>query len=321
MLKPLILFTGFFASGKTTRVRNLVSRLASHGIFSDVIINDFIDARIDASSMGDSASSVTEISAGCACCESIDELAGICKSTQKADGDLVLIEINGASDPLAILEALTLWEEHIPFSSRIQINLVDLRNWGRRGEWNPLEFNQMETATFWLPTHTDEVGGDRVDEVRQSILKIAPDSIELNSDSLLKLAERAVCGLPPKVGTRDSLAKRNFSSAHELSHQFGGCKFPLPSKVPRRAMEKLFSRLPESIIRAKAVVKLTDSPGKRWLFQRAGSKRLPEPVPIAETIPIPSSLLCISPRKIDQEEILHLLVQCFGDEAAQVGRK
>jgi len=70
-----------------------------------VILNDITNAQLDAASINTNhASSIVPLSASCACCESLEELMALCKTASSGKGDLLVLELNGTADPLAIIE-------------------------------------------------------------------------------------------------------------------------------------------------------------------------------------------------------------------------
>ena len=106
--KPFLLITGFLGAGKTTLLRRLLHELNPRNIQADVILNDFSNADIDVASLNPSLlSSVEPLAAGCACCESLDELVQLCRKASIGKGDLLLVELNGTADPLVLLETFT----------------------------------------------------------------------------------------------------------------------------------------------------------------------------------------------------------------------
>ena len=93
------------------------------------------------------------LAAGCACCDSLEELVQLCKTASNAKGDLLLVELNGTADPLVLLETFTLMEKRLAFFPRYQVCVIDARYWGKRDEFEILERRQLETAGFWYISH------------------------------------------------------------------------------------------------------------------------------------------------------------------------
>ena len=69
--------------------------------------------------------------------------------------------------------------------------------------------------------------------------------------------------------------------AHALSHRFTGCQIPLPDRYRTIAVVRFLEALPDEVVRAKALVKLTEAPGCRWLFERTGRHPVTEPIEVS----------------------------------------
>lgn len=308
--RPLLLVAGFLGAGKTTLIRTLLTRLSRSGVRADVILNDIANADLDAASIeADQAASITPLAASCACCESLEELVTICGTAARGTGDLLLIELNGTADPLGLLESFTLLKDHFPFSPMVLVCVIDVRHWGERGELTLLERRQMEGAGLHLLSHTDQAGRRRVEA---TIGKEFPDSRQVSAK---RLADALMTGSPLPAAIPDQLrspaSERGRDEVHLLSHQVKGCQISLPPKVRRTAIERLLSRLPDGVLRAKALVKLVEEPGTRWLFEKSGCEVSPSPIPVPGITRLPSSLLCVG-LQLDPEPIRTLVANEFG---------
>ncbi|MEM7600831.1 MAG: GTP-binding protein [Verrucomicrobiota bacterium] len=324
--KPLLFITGFLGTGKTTLLRELILEMSSRGYRADVILNDFANAEIDAATLDASVASIAPIAASCACCESLDELVTLCRTAAAGEGDFLLIELNGTADPLSLLEAFTLMESKIPFFPRMQVCTIDVRLWGLRGDLAALELRQLETAAFWRPTHVDEVGEVSLALVKGEV-KVANPQVEEGSvyrladeierELLEKAMPKALFDEKSPAGlAKAELARRN-DSVHRLSHRFSGVQVVLPGKVRRASVEQLLNGLPPWVLRAKALVKLVEEPGSRWLFERSGTDPLFPPIEVPDISRVAPSLVCIG-AKLDPEEIKEHVRRQFGELATPV---
>lgn len=316
--KPLLFITGFLGAGKTTLLREMILEFKARDIRADVILNDFANAEIDAATIDQTVATVAPIAASCACCESLDELVALCGAAATGEGDVLLIELNGTADPLAILESFTLIADKLPFFPRLQVSVVDARHWERRGEWSPLERRQVETAGFWLPTHTDAIEQSRLREVELGVGKIAPFATATTAKQLSELLgteltteESASPAIPQSTLPR--LSRKN-DDVHALSHRFTGCQVQLPSPIERDQMEQLMRNLPDWVYRAKALAELSGHPGQRWLFERSGNDPLPPPLSVNEIKRVPCSLVCIGPR-LDADQLRKMVYEQLCAEA------
>ncbi len=321
--RPLLLVAGFLGAGKTTLIRGLLADLSRAGMSADVILNDIANAELDAASIDPGqAASISPLAASCACCESLDELVALCGTAARGVGDLLLIELNGTADPLGILESFVLLEERLPFLPMLQVCVVDVRHWGERGELTPLERRQMEAAGLHVLSHTDQADRADVRRVEAAIGDAFPDSRRVTAE---QLAGALVTKSPPALPVHDPLRVGASSTGlrppangrvrddvHLLSHRVKGCQIPLPPKVHRAAIERLLDRLPDGVLRAKALVKLVDAPGSRWLFERSGNEVSPSPIPVPGITHLSPSLLCMG-LQLDPGRITTLVSDAFGN--------
>lgn len=327
--KPLLLITGFLGAGKTTLLRRLLTDLQQNNYKADVILNDFANAEIDSATIDPSfTTSLVPLAAGCACCESLDELVLLCRSASQGKGDLVLIELNGTADPLPLLETFTLLEDRLKFFPRLQVCVIDARHWEERSEYNDLERQQLETASFWYLSHNKEVSENRLSRIRKKIRMAAPHSSEIQAEELIQIlsieAERSKSS-PPEVTSysisqpnrkidEHKLEKNQLShindDAHQLSHRFSGYTVPLPHTVSSSAMKQLMDMIPDWVLRAKALVTMPENPSSRWLFEKVGKETIPNPMAIHDLPNTPSSLMCIGP-KLNPEKLDKIVESIF----------
>lgn len=323
MAKPLLFVTGFFGAGKTTLLRSLAAELRKRGYSADVILNDYADARLDAATLECYAASIAPIAASCACCGGLEELMDLCRSASQASGDILLIELNGSADPLPILETFTVSATDLDLSPRLQVNLVDGRHWGQRDRWNPIETRQLETSGAWILSHRESIDDDTEKVVTDGIRAAAPYAAETNLEGLIDILIQHIKGeepssLPvasvPEGEADNSLGDLISDTVHQLTHHFEGWTVPLPGRVRQQSVEKLLADLPDWVVRIKILVKLIETPGDKWLFQRSGTDPVSEPVRVAGAEHISNSLICIGP-KPDSELINELICKHFGGEA------
>ena len=320
--KPFLLITGFLGAGKTTLLRNLLHELGARNVKADVILNDFSNADIDVATLNPSLlSSVAPLAAGCACCDSLEELVQLCKTASNAKGDLLLVELNGTADPLVLLETFTLMEKRLAFFPRYQVCVIDARYWGKRDEFEILERRQLETAGFWYISHKNKVSKNRLKSVKELIKKTSSNSKEADIEELVDLLTKEVkekkdssnesVALSDSFISNNSKQKHLKDAAHKLSHRFTGCQFSLPEKVDSEVMQRLMNSLPNWVLRAKALVSILNEPHSRWLFEKVGAEIIQNPIPIYELPDTPSSLMCIGP-KLAPDKIRKLVDLEFG---------
>ena len=294
--------------------------ISAQGIKADVILNDIANAELDAASINaEEAASIIPLSATCACCESLDELSNLCKTVSEGDGDLLFIELNGTADPLVLIENFLILKDQLHFDPIIPICLIDVRHWGKREGLTSLEKRQMEASVFHCLSYTVRAEPENTNETQNIISECFPKSREITKDGL---AEQLVSLLK---NPDDNLILGNFhdfshgekshhDEVHLLSHQIQGCQVSLPPKVRRSAIERVLKKLPHGVLRAKALVKIIEAPGAKWLFERANNEINSSPIPGPDVSHLSSSLLCVG-LELNASDIKEIVSDEFGYQA------
>jgi G3E family GTPase len=120
-MTPVHVVSGWLGAGKTTMLLDLVARLPGR---SAVVVNDFGDARIDATLLG--TDGVVDIPGGCVCCTApaglVPAVLGLLESQRP---DRVFIEPSGLARPQDVVDMLT--RGHLAAQVRVEpvIVLVD----------------------------------------------------------------------------------------------------------------------------------------------------------------------------------------------------
>ncbi|MDA7921477.1 GTP-binding protein [Verrucomicrobiales bacterium] len=314
MSKPLLFITGFLGAGKTTLLRALLNEFNRRGKTADVILNDYENADIDASTLPESSASIFPLAASCACCDSLDDLVKLCLAAQKSEGDALIIELNGTADPLPLLETFTLLEEKMPFSPRWQVGIVDARYWEKREAFGALQVRQVETATHWMLTHAEGLTTDETEKITESVEVTNPYAVRVDAARLAdELAAAEDVNTKRVHGSQSHEHGSNSIHDHEhaLSHRFTGCQIPLPGRYRVEQMIRFMESLPDEVVRAKALVKLSEEPGPRWLFERTGRHPVEQPVKVDSLRKVSASLVCIGPG-LNPSALREMVMNSFG---------
>tara|TARA_B100001939_G_scaffold338216_1_gene343536 strand:- start:570 stop:1472 length:903 start_codon:yes stop_codon:yes gene_type:complete len=294
-----------------------LGNISAQGIKADVILNDIANAELDAASINaKDAASIIPLSASCACCESLEELSHLCKTVSEGDGDLLFIELNGTADPLALIENFLILKDQLPFDPIIPICLIDVRHWGKRGKLTSLEKRQMEASVFHCLSYTDRAESEDTHQTRNIISECFPKSREVTKDefseqlvSLFKNSDdNSILG---DFHEFSQGGESHHDEVHLLSHQIQGCQVSLPPKVRRSAIERILKKLPNEVLRAKALVKIIEAPGAKWLFERANNEINSSLITVSYTTHLSSSLLCVG-LELNTSDIKEIVSDEFG---------
>lgn len=142
---PITLLTGFLGAGKTTMLNRLLSDPDSGRIA--VIVNEFGEIGIDGDLITRRDEEMMELSNGCICCESKDDLLGALYSLYKrklgleqpqVDFDRIVIETTGLADPVPLAQMFfTDMNLSLTFKMDAIVTMVDLKHIGSQVESSP----------------------------------------------------------------------------------------------------------------------------------------------------------------------------------------
>jgi len=285
MISPLLLITGFLGSGKTTFVRELLPLLEAKQLAPFVVINDYANARVDASSLRGNGREVAPINGNCICCDSVIELLNLLLEVQEVPGRVVLIEANGTTDPTALIEHLLVNPElRRRYAPLLQLTVVDVSRWQKRHWHNDLERLQVETASHLLFTR-EEQSAERTRAVRDDIAFFNPRAESADPEQMAELLEALLGASPPAIIDHPAAEGHGeeHTHRHDLAHAFVGLEMPLPEWMTAKALARWLGSLPEGVLRVKGLVRLKEKPEQFLQFQRLDDR--PEETELYEIAP------------------------------------
>ena len=271
---PLILISGFLGAGKTTLLKALLPQLVEQGVRPHVVLNDYMNARVDAATLGEYTRLVTPISGTCVCCGSQEELIDSLVIADKEPGSIALLEANGTADTLQLIEILSAKQALSGYSLPIQINVIDGKRWQKRHWHNKLERSQVESAGYLYITRKKNISEKRYDQVEIETRVLAPRATVVTDpkaigDALIELV-RDVPNLPPRRFEAQKQTEHEHDDHHEhghhhhqhghnhAAHHFASLEIPLPANVTRKALQAFLEKLPEEVLRAKGIAAFCD---------------------------------------------------------------
>lgn len=276
---PLVLVVGFLGAGKTTFLRDVLPLLEERALQPFTIINDYSNARVDASSLSKEGRIVAPINGNCICCDSVSELINILLEVEPSEKRIVLIEANGTTDPTALIEHLLIKPElRQRFAPVLQVTLVDLKRWQKRHWHNDLERLQVETASHLVFTRTESESKMRLAKVQADIEWFNPRAVQTDRQAfaafLQKLASN-IRGIKQNghitQAHSEHLQPDNHAHSderHQLAHGFAGLEVSLPDPMPSKDLQQWLMSLPAEVLRVKGVVRLMEEPERWFKFQR-----------------------------------------------------
>jgi G3E family GTPase len=293
-----VILAGFLGAGKTHFLRALVPALRARGVRARVILNDLERAAVDAAALRDLQVELAPITGGCLCCETQEDLVAALGAVGGEPHDAIVLEANGTTDTALLLETLAVAPGLEHLASPIQVTTVDATRFGRRGWMNAIEREQAMTSSHLRISKGDLVDAARTHAVRTELTELVPAAIWTEvgalADDVAAAVERA--GTVHQPGATDAAPPRGGAApvegqgspgdrvhlradahphahpgalAHDHRHPFVSCQFPLPGAVDGAAFEAFLRALPESVVRAKGIVRLREPAGEKRSFQLA----------------------------------------------------
>ena len=174
---PLALIAGFFGAGKTRFLTQVIPELQARGLRTQVLLNDFESADIDATRLTTLTSQVTSLSGECVCCSSLDELLTTLAEMPSSSGSVTLIEANGATKTDELLSYLTSDRRLARYTLPLQVTIVDAKRWQKRWWHRELEIDQTRTATHAHLNWTERVNADRRASVEGGVRGVNPNVV------------------------------------------------------------------------------------------------------------------------------------------------
>lgn len=255
--EAIITVVGFLGAGKTTFLKRLVSSYVDLGWNPFVILNDYENAYLDSQQfIGQIESkSVWPMNGNCICCSGINELRDCVNRIPERENGVTLIEANGTSDACSLMGFLGvgLNERFLP---PIQVSVVDVRNWQKRGEYNDLEANQIQVSSLIVLSHIHGVEMDRLDFVIKEIGALNPSAQVFRMDEVDALL------LPKLLPSKNKGAKLDHLKAHWASSSID-----LPEIPTTSCIYDICGTLPKTILRVKGCVRIDGGAGYTY-FER-----------------------------------------------------
>lgn len=245
-MESIITVVGFLGAGKTTLLRYLIEKFTSDGWQPFVILNDYENANMDARQFRQQVklNSIKALSGSCICCSGIVELRNTVNRIQERENGVTLIEANGTSDACALMEFLGVGLND-RFLPPIQVSVVDVKNWQKRGAHNELERNQIQISSLVVLTHLENINAERKEIVIADIKKYNALAKIITMDNL------DVSLLPELLPSKNKVQKIDHQKAHWAS-----CSSNLPNLPDARCIYAICKALPKSILRVKGCTKI-----------------------------------------------------------------
>ena len=256
-MESIIVIVGFLGAGKTTLLRQLIESALDAGLKPFVILNDYANANVEADQLSDtlSPSRVSALNGSCICCDGIGELRESVNRIPERENGITLIEANGTSDAVRLMGFLGVGLDE-RFQPPIQVSVVDVKNWQKRGEQNDLEANQIQVSSLVVLTHLDRAAPRRRAEVEEEIKALNPHALVLAKEEVNQLLLQR---LNPNSSTPTALD-------HQRAH-WASCSVDLPVLPSLYNVREICEGIDPRILRVKGCAKVGQDEGYTY-FER-----------------------------------------------------
>ena len=249
------ILTGFLGSGKTTLLRHVLE----HGLAGKrvaIIMNEIGEVGIDGKVVtGLSAvEKMVELSSGCICC-SIDDYRfdlAVQEIIDTANPHLLVIESTGLADP----EPLAYRVKNAGLGLDAVITVVDAANLARHLAESDVTRAQIEAADFLVVNKLDLVDPAGLRRVERRLGRLNPRAARITT-------VRGAIESDVLFATGVAAFRERARAASDHLHTDGIESFVWRARRPLRqeAFERLLTRLPTDIVRAKGVARFA---GRDW---------------------------------------------------------
>ncbi|MGI9253459.1 MAG: CobW family GTP-binding protein, partial [Thermomicrobiales bacterium] len=303
-VKPLIPFVvigGYLGSGKTTLLNRVLAN--TRGMRAVVLVNDFGSVNIDADLIASQDATTINLANGCICCTIA---SGFMETIWKIQDlspapDAVIVEASGIANPARVAA----YGYYPGFSYEGIVVLADaetIRERAANDYVGDSVMRQLRLGDLLVLTKTDLVDDTTVDETEAWLREQVPGAKVIRSHAgelplvaLFGLTDAPAPALAPAVGDDPG------HIAHDSLTIAGS------APLDRTALEALAASLPDGVMRAKGIIRLTDAPERATVFQQVGKRWELDPGP-PWTDGAPSRLVFIGlPGSIDRAAILAAL--------------
>lgn len=245
-MESIVTIVGFLGAGKTTLLKQLVSSALRDQWQPYVILNDYVDADLDAQRISDvlGPKLVKGLKGSCICCDGITELRESVNDIVERELGITFIEANGTSDASRLMEFLGVGL-HERFLPPIQISVVDIRNWQRRGAHNELEVEQIKVSSLIVFTHRDGVSKERSAWVEAIVREVNPHAeitTEVALDTLF-------------LSKLEPIAAKATTLEHGQTH-WSSCSIDLHALPSIDSIQRLCGLIPDDILRIKGCTRI-----------------------------------------------------------------
>lgn len=298
----IALITGYLGAGKTTLLNHILGN--DQGIRAAVIVNDIGEVNIDAALIAKNGvvSQVTDtlvpLSNGCICCTLADDLARqLSNIAESGKFDYIIIEASGICEPIPIAFTIdNFCRQESARGINIELdNIIAVVDCARMfDEFNggedlleediddedleALLIQQIEFCTTLVLNKCDLVTPEQIGQLKAIVRGLQKDAriveaTQANVD-LNELLNTGRFDFEEAYGSAAWIDAMEHPEEHEdpeaLEYDIATFVYERRQPFSLASLEKFAKNWPDSVIRAKGLVWISDDPNMAYMFEQAG---------------------------------------------------
>lgn len=297
----IIILSGFLGSGKTTLLKNLLDQEQKNGRKAAVLMNEVGEVSIDGHLLPPHFP-IEEITSGCICCTSKDQLERTILMLYKSNRpDVIYIENSGVAHPIDVIDACLSPIIANDIQIKCVITVLDSARWCNRHMYSKpiqrLMEEQVKFADLILVNKIDLIQHQAMNEILEEINFIQPN---IN----FKLTTQAKMDLN-SIKTLEHERQIEHQQLHVNHHlHMNHLVYTFTKPIEKSHFEQWLQTLPSSIFRIKGFIRFNETPTKTTLFQYAYGV----PIYMNQEIAFPTNIVLIG-QHLDVESLTKQLEQ------------
>lgn len=263
---PLTVIGGFLGAGKTTLVNKLLS--GTHGVRVAVLVNDFGRINIDSALITSQTADTISLANGCACCTIAGDLTKALLALAGRDDppEAIVLEASGLADPLGIAQ-VALANPALRLDGILAVLDAEAAARTAADPACVATFSaQASAADLVILNKVDLVDAATLAGARALAAGLAPGKPVIET-SQSEVPAEIVLGIRSARVLAPGLAP---DAGHAAA--FGSWSGNTKALLDANKLRAMLEALPAGVLRAKGVLRLSDAPDRRTVYQRVGKR-------------------------------------------------